>query len=153
MSLLAYTSEFQVTLSSNVRGSAAARNRKLDFETELARCLELPGDWKVAVVDIFDPLNWCNVYTDLPFKLVWPSSAQHEQTHFQPLKSEALAAYLTPSIAPVGSVLLNSLTEPERRALQEADGDPNAMHPVNVHWALLRKGEYDSQAQLCAELE
>ena len=48
---------------------------------------------------------------------------------------------------------LNGLTEPERRALQEAHSDANAMHPFNEHWALLRVGEYDSPVQLCAELE
>ena len=50
-------------------------------------------------------------------------------------------------------MLLNGLTEPELRSLQEAHGGADAMHPVNVHWALLREGEYDLTAQLCAELE
>ena len=153
MSLLANTSKFQVTLASNVRGPTAARNRFADFETEFARCLELPGDWEVALVDISYPHNWWNVYSDLPFKLVWLSSAEHDYTHFQPPGSEAQAAYLTPSIEPVGGVLLNGLTEPELRALQEAHGGANAMHPVNVQWALLREGEDDSPTQLCAELE
>ena len=133
MSLLANTSEFQVTLARNVRGPAAARNRLADFETELARCLELTGDWEVALIDISYPHNWCNVYTDLPFKLVWPYIAEQKHVSLQTSESEAQAAYLTHSIEFVGGLLLNDLTEPERRALQETHGDANAMHPVNVH--------------------
>ena len=110
-----------MTLAINVRGPAAACNRLADFETGLARCLELPGDWEVALIDIYYPHNWCNVYTDLPFKLVWPSSAEHAHGEFQPPEeSESQAAYLTPSIELVGGVLLNGLTEPERRATDGA---------------------------------
>ena len=48
--------EFQVTLVSNVKSSA--RNKPADFETELARPLDLPGDWEVALIDITYPHNW-----------------------------------------------------------------------------------------------
>ena len=141
MLMLANTSEFQVTFASNVRGPAAARNRLADFETELARCLELPGDWEVALIEIFYPHNWCNVYTDLPFKLVWPYIAKQEHVSLQIPESKQQAAKhanLTPSIGPVRGVLLNGQTKPERRALHEVHGDANSMHPVNVHGFVTR---------------
>ena len=153
MPLLANISEFQVTLASNVRGPATARNCLADFDTVLARCLELPNYWEVALIEIFYPHNWCNVFTDLFFKLVWPYIVEQEHVSLQTPESEAQAVYLTPSIEPVGGVLLNGLTEPERRAIEEAHNDANAIHPVNVHWALLREGKHDSPAQHCAELE
>ena len=51
--------EFQVTLSSNVQSNA--RNKPADFETALARPLDLPGEWEVALIDLSYPHNWVSL--------------------------------------------------------------------------------------------
>lgn len=52
--------EFEVTLPSNVR-SISYSNFPSNYETELARCLQLPGEWEVALIDITYSHNWRNV--------------------------------------------------------------------------------------------
>ena len=47
--------EFQITLASNVASNA--QNKPNDFETALARPLDLPGDWEVALIDLSYPHN------------------------------------------------------------------------------------------------
>ena len=56
---MSLSDEFQVTLVSNVKSSA--RNKPADFETALARPLDLPGDWEVALIDISYPHNWAKL--------------------------------------------------------------------------------------------
>ena len=51
--------EFQITLASNVASNA--QNKPNDFETALAKPLDLPGDWEVAVIDHSYPHNWTNL--------------------------------------------------------------------------------------------
>ena len=51
--------EFQVTLASNVKSNA--RNKPADFATALARPLDLPGEWEVALIDLTYPHNWVNL--------------------------------------------------------------------------------------------
>ena len=42
--------KFQVTLASNVKSNP--RNTPADFETSLAKTLDLPEEWEVALIDI-----------------------------------------------------------------------------------------------------
>lgn len=51
--------EFQVTLASNVTSNI--RNKPSSFETTLAKPLELPGEWEVALIDLSYPHNWTNL--------------------------------------------------------------------------------------------
>ena len=51
--------EFQVTLASNVTSNK--RNRPFAFETALAKPLDLPGEWEVALIDLSYPHNWTNL--------------------------------------------------------------------------------------------
>ena len=51
--------EFQVYLPSNVKGNT--RNKLSLYETELAKPLDLPGDWDVALTEISYPHNWPNL--------------------------------------------------------------------------------------------
>ena len=47
--------EFQVLLPSNVKGNP--RNKPNQYETELAKPLDLPNKWDVALINISDPHN------------------------------------------------------------------------------------------------
>ena len=51
--------EFRVLLSSNVKGDPT--NKPNLFETELAKPLDLPGEWDVAFINILYPDNWTNL--------------------------------------------------------------------------------------------
>ena len=57
--------EFQVLLSSNVKGNP--RNKPNIYETELAKPLDLPGEWDVALINISYPHNWLNLEKSYPF--------------------------------------------------------------------------------------
>ena len=60
--------EFQVTLASNVKSNA--RNKPADFETALARPLNLPGEWEVALIDLSYPHNWVNLDKPIYFAIL-----------------------------------------------------------------------------------
>ena len=51
--------EFQVLLPSNVENNP--RNKHNLFETELAKPLDLPGEWDVALINISYLHNWTNL--------------------------------------------------------------------------------------------
>ena len=51
--------EFQITLASNVTSNK--RNKPAAFETALAKPLDLPGEWEVALIDLSYPHNWTNL--------------------------------------------------------------------------------------------
>lgn len=51
--------EFMVSLPSNVKGND--KNKTGEYETTLARPLDLPGTWEVALMDITYPHSWINV--------------------------------------------------------------------------------------------
>ena len=51
--------EFQVLQPSNVKGNP--RNKPSLYETELAKPLDLPGEWDVALINISYPHNWTNL--------------------------------------------------------------------------------------------
>ena len=60
--------EIQVTLASNVKSNA--RNKPPDFETALAKPLELPGVWEVALIDFSYPHNWVNLDKPIYFSIL-----------------------------------------------------------------------------------
>ena len=60
--------EFQVTLASNVKSNA--RNKPADFETALAKPLDLPGEWEVALIDLSYPHNCLNLDKAIYFAIL-----------------------------------------------------------------------------------
>ena len=60
--------EFTVLLPSNVEGNP--RNKPNLYETELAKPLDLPGEWDVALINISYPHNWTNLDKFYPFFLL-----------------------------------------------------------------------------------
>ena len=63
--------EFQVTLTSNVKSNA--RNKPADFETSLAKPMDLPGEWEVALIDLSYPHYWVNL--DKPLYMAFLTNA------------------------------------------------------------------------------
>ena len=57
--------EFQVLLPNNIKGNP--RNKPNLYETELAKPLDLPGEWDVALINISYPHNWTNLHKSYPF--------------------------------------------------------------------------------------
>ena len=53
------SNEFQVLLPSNVNNNS--RNKFNLYEIELARPLDLPGEWDVVFINISYPHNWTNL--------------------------------------------------------------------------------------------
>ena len=64
--------EFQAKLASNVKGNA--RNKPADFETALARPLDLPWVWEVALIDLSFPNNWVNLDKPIYFAILSDST-------------------------------------------------------------------------------
>ena len=56
--------EFQVLLPSNVKGNP--RNKPNLYETKLAKPLNLPREWDVALINISYPNNWTNLDKSYP---------------------------------------------------------------------------------------
>ena len=50
------SNEFQVTLFSNLKGNL--RNTPVQYETTLAKPLDLSGKWEVALISLSYPHNW-----------------------------------------------------------------------------------------------
>ena len=57
--------EFQVMLPSNVKGNP--RNKPNLYETELAKQLDLPGEWDVPLINISYLHNWTNLVEPYQF--------------------------------------------------------------------------------------
>ena len=55
-------------LPSNVKGNP--RNKPNLYETELAKPLDLPCEWDVALINISYPHNWTNLHKSYPFFLL-----------------------------------------------------------------------------------
>ena len=60
--------EFQVVLPSNVGSNP--RNKPNQYETALAKPLDLPGEWDVALIDIANLHNWTNLFKTYQFLLL-----------------------------------------------------------------------------------
>ena len=60
--------ELQVLLPSNVKWNP--RNKSNLYETELAKPLDLPGEWDVALINISYPPNWTNLDKSYTFVLL-----------------------------------------------------------------------------------
>ena len=59
---------FQVLLSSNVKNNP--RNKPNLYETELAKPLDLPGKYDLALINISYPHNWTNLVKFYQFFLL-----------------------------------------------------------------------------------
>ena len=60
--------EFHMLLPSNMKGNP--RNKPNLYEAELAKPLDLPGEWDVALINISDPHNWTNLDKSYQFFFV-----------------------------------------------------------------------------------
>ena len=60
--------EFQVLLQSNVKDNT--RNKPNLYQTELAKPLDLPREWDVALINISYPHYWTNLDKSYPFFLL-----------------------------------------------------------------------------------
>ena len=67
--------EFQVLLPSNVKGNP--RNKPNQYETELAKPLDLSGEWDVALINISYPHNWTNLVKPYQFFIMRMRSAEN----------------------------------------------------------------------------
>ena len=67
--------EFQVWLPSSVKSNT--KNRPGKYETTLARPLELPGTWEVALMDVSYPHNWINIASECVVGVSYFVPAQH----------------------------------------------------------------------------
>lgn len=74
--------EFQVTLASNV--SSNKRNKPAAFETALAKPLELPGEWEVALIDLSYPHNWTNLEKKYSVVILTNPHDESEEYKFPP---------------------------------------------------------------------
>ena len=72
MSLL--SDEFQVVLPSNVGSNP--KNKPNQYETALAKPLDLPGEWDVGLIDFAYPYNWTNLVKTYQFFLLKPKSSE-----------------------------------------------------------------------------
>ena len=66
MSLL--SAEFKVLLSSNVKSNP--RNKPNLYETKIAKPINLPGEWDLALINISYFDNWLNLDKFYPFVLL-----------------------------------------------------------------------------------
>ena len=110
--------EFQVTLASNVKSNA--RNKPVDFETALAKPLDLPGEWEVALIDLAYPHNWVNLD-----------------------KSLYMAFLTNPTDNPMTDMLLDSDTAPEKQNLYRPIASPGGLTRMWVRrYFHFRPGNY-----------
>ena len=77
---MSLSDEFQVTLVSNV--TCNPRNSPAQFETQLAKPLDLPGEWEVALIDMSYPHNWTNLDKSYYLMLLTPLA---ENEHLKPI--------------------------------------------------------------------
>ena len=82
--------EFQVTLASNVISSV--KNSPTSFVNDLARPLELNGEWEVALIDITYTHEWFTLHQDYEFAIAMPNANQAE---IGTLQSDVLADQLS----------------------------------------------------------
>ena len=110
--------EFQVTLASNVKSNA--RNKPVDFETALAKPLDLPGEWEVALIDLAYPHNWVNLD-----------------------KSLYMAFLTNPTDNPMTDMVLDSNTAPEKQNLYRPITSPGGLTRMWVRrYFHFRPGNY-----------
>ena len=74
--------EFQVLLPSNVKCNP--RNKPILYKTELAKPLDLPGEWDVALINISYPHNWTNLDKSFQFYLLRHFDTGYEPSNFVP---------------------------------------------------------------------
>ena len=76
------SNEFQVLLLSNVKGNP--RNKPNLYETELAKPLDLLGEWHVALINISYPHNWTNLDKSYQFFLKRQLDSEDKPSNFVP---------------------------------------------------------------------
>ena len=59
-----------VSLIGNIR--ANTNNTETAFTTKLARPLNLPGQWRVSIMDILYPHHWTTIHRDLTYAVMFP---------------------------------------------------------------------------------
>ena len=64
--------DFQDKLLSNVKGNP--RNTPIQYETTLAKPLDLSGEWKVALINLSYIHNWLVFYKPMQYLIMLPST-------------------------------------------------------------------------------
>ena len=59
-----------VTLIDDIGGNS--KNDEAALTTKLASALNLPGQWRVSIMDISYPHQWTTIYRDLTFAVMMP---------------------------------------------------------------------------------
>ena len=67
------SNEFQVTLPSNVKGNP--RNTSIQYETTLAKSLNLSGEWEVALINLSYRHNWLVFDKPIQYLIMSPSTS------------------------------------------------------------------------------
>ena len=67
-----------VTLTADI--GANTKNDEAGFTTKLARPLNLPGQWRVSIMDISYPNQWTTIHHDLTYAVMVPFL--HSDIHF-----------------------------------------------------------------------
>ena len=67
------SNEFQVTLPSNLKGNP--RNTPVQYETTLAKSLDLSGEWEVALINLSYPHNWLVFEKPIQYLIISPSTS------------------------------------------------------------------------------
>ena len=65
--------EFQITLHSNVKRNP--RNTPVQYETTLAKSLDLFGEWEVALINLSYPHNWLVFDKPIQYLIMSPSTS------------------------------------------------------------------------------
>ena len=71
--MTSHRNEFQVTLPSNVKGNP--RNILVQYETTLAKSLDLSGEWKVALINLSYPHNRLVFDKPIQYLIMSPSTS------------------------------------------------------------------------------
>ena len=59
-----------VTFTADI--GANTKNDEAGFTTKFARPLNLPGQWRVSIMDISYPHQWTNIHHDLTYAVMMP---------------------------------------------------------------------------------
>ena len=59
-----------VSLIGNIHANTG--NTEAAFTTKLARPLNLPGQWRVSIMDISYPHQWTTIHRDLTYAVMFP---------------------------------------------------------------------------------
>jgi hypothetical protein len=142
-------SEFQVTLKSNAKGYG--NNTPVNFTNHLARPLNLPGSWSVALIDLSYPHQWTNVVEDLEYAILVPTKETPRNN-----RNSYVADFEDIQPKPNSDELLNDLIIPvddfSKSSMLGRDLSCLNLKP-NCRWLYhiekVQSGEYQDAEEIC----